>query len=125
LAEEPTSEPTAVEASSEFTAESTAEVNEVNSEAEVALFLPAAAPFLSTDFESEFVGWVTTGSVVAENDTNHALLMAGSGLLKPAVDAEFVDVELVGRLRWLQADAALTVSLGDRSATFSPSQSHS
>ncbi|MFQ3673308.1 MAG: hypothetical protein SNJ83_06905, partial [Aggregatilineales bacterium] len=94
----------------------------VNNEAEVALFAPAAAPFLSSDFESDLVGWTTTGSIVAENDVNRVLLMAGEGQLAPDVDTPFLDVELVGRVRWLQTEAALTVTLGGRSATLSPSQ---
>ncbi len=94
----------------------------VNNEAEVALFVPSAAPFLTSDFESELTGWVTTGSVVAENDVNHVLLMAGEGLLAPAVDTTFLDVELVARVRWLQEDAALTITLGSRSVSLSPSQ---
>jgi hypothetical protein len=101
---------------------STEEAPVVNNEAEVALFAPAAAPFLTSDFESDLVGWTTTGSIVAENDVNRVLLMAGDGLLAPTVDTTFLDVELVGRVRWLQPEATLTVTLGGRSAALSPAQ---
>lgn len=106
----------------ETSAPSTEEAPVVNNEAELALFAPAAAPFLTSDFESDLVGWTTTGSIVAENDVNRALLMAGEGVLAPSVDTTFLNVELVGRVRWLQADGALTVTLGSRSAALSPSQ---
>ncbi|PMB48319.1 hypothetical protein CEN41_01950, partial [Fischerella thermalis CCMEE 5330] len=106
----------------EISTPSTEELPIVNNEAEVALFAPAAAPFLISDFESDLVGWVTTGSIVAENDVNRALLMAGEGMLAPTVDTTFLDVELVGRVRWLQADATITFTLGSRSVTLNASE---
>src|SRR4029450_3024533 len=61
---------------------------------------PTGQVILSADFESELVGWALGegASVVADSDSNHALLLAPNASLLPAEPIYLADFRLDARL---------------------------